>query len=567
MKKTHFVTLLGLCILMSLSAVASPCKNFERRIVTLTDQEIRNNPDRFIEKLSKSDANCIFSSGKPFLRAIVERLLGDGFDWHEGIYTGFKIVDHWRDSTENSKNSDFYIKAIKTLLDAGADPNIEDERGNTILNGINYTADVIRLFGAYQANPNLENSNKELPILQNRYLPADVFNALIGIGANLNVHLQDGFTVFHKLFQGDTGNRNDEGILDFILSKDVSGIINQKWKHEETPLSAAIMNRVNPDAIKKLIRSGATVDDFPILKLLSPLGYIRDMGPNDFYRSVKALVDAGLNINSVDSDGRTALMKVDAKWLTSDHGYNDGFADIINALIQNGAGVNNVNSAVETVKSISWMQPDVRQLDYTDNSKHIEIFAKIHNFYGSTIIDDDGMDRYRESRGSYGKHLIVSYDPTLKKFSSVLVKNSEICKDMSGYEKKSEVIGVWKNGYILWCATADPNGPSEELAVAGKESPDLAYVHWNVFLTDKNLKPIQQIIKTSFVMDAFWMSYSNPIDPLRVLNDKVSLISHEEYFNGTPMVDSTIVAQLHSTYSDQKLNYKISWDGKVTNSP
>lgn len=176
----------------------------------------------------------------------------------------------------------------------------------------------------------------------------DVIKTLLDLGANINAAYKDGGTPFHYALRYNSW-RHEEGKLRLArLLVDAGSDPNRVDEYGCAPLQYALGyfrddDRSLPFA-QLLIDSGADVN-LPSRGGTSAHSYYLEGSFNhimlhyDKPRLLETLIRAGVNVNALDSHGRSALML---------HSFLGDSADIVKMLIAAGADVNHKNPHGET---------------------------------------------------------------------------------------------------------------------------------------------------------------------------------------------------------------------------
>jgi len=236
--------------------------------------------------------------------------------------------------------------ALKAIIDAGADVNAANGLGATALIWGMGDKQKVRMLIAAGANVNAKTKLEKTPLLvaaaHDGY--ADVLRLLIDKGADLKAVDVRGSNALHNA--AATGNAE---MVRLLLDKGIDA--NTRDKGDGTALQNAA-SAASPEAIKLLLAKGADpkiantfggeVKKGPIaLTKLTPLHLAAPYGPID---QVRALIDAGADINAKDVRGMTPLMLA----VASD------FADpaIVRLILSKAADVNLKSNVGET--ALDW---------------------------------------------------------------------------------------------------------------------------------------------------------------------------------------------------------------------
>ena len=181
------------------------------------------------------------------------------------------------------------IEKIKSLIDAGADINVKDNKGRTPLYHIE---------------------------------DAGIAKLLIDAGADVDAKDNSGKTLLH-FCEDDRKAISQADIVKMLI--DAGADVNAKDKYGKTPLH---LNYISADIAKLLIDAGADVDARSN-DGKTPLHWC-------YYASkAKVLIDAGADVNAKDEDGNTPLHYCE-------------HSDVVKLLIDAGADVNAENNDGET---------------------------------------------------------------------------------------------------------------------------------------------------------------------------------------------------------------------------
>ena len=270
---------------------------------------------------------------------------------------------------------------VKMLLEHGADPNIPDSDGNTVLmeavrwnrDSTRETTNEFRSLTNFLidkgADPNRQNAKGETALI----LAANIDNPstvqlLLSRGADPNRAMINGSTALLSLVdQNDTARRNRLLIIDTLLDAGANPNIRAK-SNGITPLLTALDHR-DDRAVESLLKHGSDVNAadrdgttplhkavergsaavIPILIEKGAAVNARDVhGATPMMKAstgaqVALLASAGADVNAGDENGATALMKA-AK---------AGNEDVVQALLKAGAKVNAVDKKGRTAVMIA----------------------------------------------------------------------------------------------------------------------------------------------------------------------------------------------------------------------
>jgi ankyrin repeat protein len=191
------------------------------------------------------------------------------------------------------------LSAARFLLERGADPDVKDERGDTPLHlaAAFRHDDMIDLFVRHQADVNAFNAQGETPlILASMYGDAASIASLLAGEAKINIRNPEGNTPLHI-----TAIYRNHDNLDEILKADPE--IDAMNPEGYTPLHLAVRRSYNVQVVELLLQHDAD------LNIPDPTGknaLLASVGSNqkDY---IRMLVSKGIDINSRDDDGNTAL--------------------------------------------------------------------------------------------------------------------------------------------------------------------------------------------------------------------------------------------------------------------
>ena len=193
-----------------------------------------------------------------------------------------------------------HVEVVKILIAAGADPNVKDEHGNTLLHNADLhgarNAKVIKVLIAAGADPNVKNEYGNTPLhdavryINRTYLiKHDNVKALIAGGADPNVLDQNGKTPLYRAFRRAVTREQ------YII---YLGYRHRGGKREECD------GDFFQGVIRDLIAGGAD----PNPKDPSGVTLLHDIvGEHVALECTKFLLDLGADPNVKDNDGNTPL--------------------------------------------------------------------------------------------------------------------------------------------------------------------------------------------------------------------------------------------------------------------
>ncbi len=238
--------------------------------------------------------------------------------------TGLMLLANVAVNDTDSDVSKAAVERIKTLIAAGADVNVKDEHGQTVLMLISIVGNVdcVKALIAAGADVKAQDSHG-VTAFTNAVQGgnADCIKALVAAGADVNAKDSDDMTSLMLAAQdgnaacvkaliaagADINAKNSDGMTALLLAAETG---NEKYNKavkgsdgvtrffEVTPKGG------NMDCVKALITAGADVNAKDSKGMTALLGAA--MGGNA--DCLKALIDAGADVNAKDSDGQTALI-------------------------------------------------------------------------------------------------------------------------------------------------------------------------------------------------------------------------------------------------------------------
>jgi len=187
--------------------------------------------------------------------------------------------------------------ASRFLLDRGADFNVKDESGNTPLHlaSIFRHDEVIDLLIRHKADVNVLNNQGHVPLsLATIYGNPESIRLLLAGGAKINFRDADGNTPLHIAVL----YRHPENLAEILkVNSDIDEINTNGY----TPLLLAVQRPDNEEAIGHLLQNGADVNLTPGRNALLVSVGSHQKG------YIALLVSRGIDINSQDNEGNTAL--------------------------------------------------------------------------------------------------------------------------------------------------------------------------------------------------------------------------------------------------------------------
>ena len=225
------------------------------------------------------------------------------------------------------------IDAISVLLHAGADPNIVDGNGNTLLH---YAVDgdcrkeVLQAIVESGIDVNATNRNGiTVLMVASTHGNIDAISELLHAGADPNIIDVDGNTFLHKALDVDCSKE----VLQAIVESGVD--VNATNKNGITPLMKA-SRRGNRDAISVLLHAGA---DPNIVDGNGDTLLRYGVHGHCSKETLQAIVESGVDVNATNKNGITALMKASRR----------GNIDAISVLLHAGADPNIVDGDGDTL--------------------------------------------------------------------------------------------------------------------------------------------------------------------------------------------------------------------------
>ena len=233
------------------------------------------------------------------------------------------------DSKLHDAAKDGDAELVKLLIDAGADVNKANEKGETPLYwaAANGRTECVKLLIDAGADVNKADKDGRTPlILAAYYGHAECVKLLINAGADVNMANEDGLTPLYPA----AWNGHTECVKLLIAA---GADVNKADEKGETPLYfAAFYGR--KECMKLLIDAGADVNKAE-KDGLAPLYWAAEEGHTE---CVKQLLAAGADVNKANEKGETPLF-----WAAY-----EGHTDCVKLLIAAGADVNKADEKGET---------------------------------------------------------------------------------------------------------------------------------------------------------------------------------------------------------------------------
>jgi ankyrin repeat protein len=233
-------------------------------------------------------------------------------------------INYWQHQplAKDKARSD-HIEIIRTLISAGAQPDLPDVRGRTALHEAVSSRSLItaKMLITLRVNVNSCDVSGQTALYESIHQhDATFLEYLLDAGADVNIRNLDGETPLHQVARCSRASNAFEALLDVGVD------VNARDYHGRTPLHEACPNNPSTDILQILLAAGA---DFKALdnQLRTPL---HKAAKGSSISAVRAILDAGAEVNVRDEDGRTPLHEVIK---------GSGSMLVINALLDAGADV------------------------------------------------------------------------------------------------------------------------------------------------------------------------------------------------------------------------------------
>ena len=261
--------------------------------------------------------------------------------------------------------------AIEVLLNAGADANVTDTKGQTLLHRAilgRLGKDVIQTIVDHGANVNAANTNSVSPLMYACHKRnIDAMNVLLNAGADPNIVDTFGASSIHHAIVGDCSKEELQTIIDYGAD------VNVIDKHNSSALLLAC-KKGNIGAIGVLLNAGAKPDTADENRDTCLHDAVRE---NCSKKVLETMIHHGVDVNATNKRKESALMT--ACWMDNinavnillnartdpnialDNGdtclhyavRNDCCTEVIQALISYGGDVNATNEENETTLMIA----------------------------------------------------------------------------------------------------------------------------------------------------------------------------------------------------------------------
>jgi ankyrin repeat protein len=300
--------------------------------------------ENFRDVINDEEENLNTSPRDAFIIKIDENLSGDVSDEvHEAakrdqvdrLQELLSTNKEWLEKRDKYQRTPLHSAArygafstARFLLDRGGDVNVKDESGNTPLHlaSIFRHDEIIDLLIRHKADVNMLNTSGQAPLcLASLYGNPESIKLLLASGVNKNTRDADGNTPLHIAVL----YRHSENLDEILkVNPDINAINTEGY----TPLHLAVRRPDNEKAIGHLFQQGADVN------IPDPTGrnaLLVSVGSNQ-KEYIRLLVSKGLDINSRDEDGNTALHYPLSNVLR-DKMYLPYSTEIVKILVEEGA--------------------------------------------------------------------------------------------------------------------------------------------------------------------------------------------------------------------------------------
>ncbi len=271
--------------------------------------------EKFSDVINDKEENLNTSPRDAFIIKIDENLSSEVFDeFHDAAKrdsvkklrkllstnkTWLEIRDKYQRTPLHSAARYGALSAARFLLDQGADFNAKGEGGNTPLHlaSIYRHDEVVDLLIQHNADVKVLNAQGQAPlILASLYGNPESIKLLLAGGAKMDIRDADGNTPLHSAVL----YRNPENLEELLQVNPDIDVLNTEGY---TPLHLAVQRSNNEKAIELLLQHGADMnitDPSGRNALLVSVGSIQ-------IGYIGTLASSGIDINSRDNDGNTAL--------------------------------------------------------------------------------------------------------------------------------------------------------------------------------------------------------------------------------------------------------------------